>query len=120
MQAIISTYQTEQLQVEQNKNKNKNKNKKNQPRLSGYGLQRLLDVLSQKEKPMALFPSVLLPPSQNICRSRFPRNNFNKIYIKKYYYLCYIINIIGKIFESSFLTNLFEDTNIAHILYKLS
>ena len=62
----------------------------------------------------------ILPPSQNICLSRFPRNNFNKIYIKKYYYLWYIISIIGKIFESSFLTNLFEDTNVAHILYKLS
>ena len=31
-----------------------------------------------------------------------------------------MINIIGKIFESSFLTNLFGDTNVAHILYKLS
>ena len=26
----------------------------------------------------------ILHPSQNICRFRFPRNNFDKIYIKKY------------------------------------
>ena len=62
----------------------------------------------------------ILPPSQNICCSRFPRNNFNKIYIKKYYYLWYIISIIGKIFESSFLINLFGDTNVARIFYKSS
>ena len=31
-----------------------------------------------------------------------------------------MISIIGKIFESSFLTNLFEDLNVAHILYKSS
>ena len=31
-----------------------------------------------------------------------------------------MISIIGKIFESSFLTNLFEDLNVARILYKSS
>jgi hypothetical protein len=31
-----------------------------------------------------------------------------------------MISIIRKIFESSFLINLFEDTNIARIFYKLS
>ena len=62
----------------------------------------------------------LLPPSQNICRFRFPRNNFNKIYIKKYYYLWHIISIIGKIFESNFLINLFKDTNVVRIFYKSS
>ena len=31
-----------------------------------------------------------------------------------------MISIIGKIFESSFLTNLFEDPNVARILYKSS
>ena len=31
-----------------------------------------------------------------------------------------MISIIEKIFESSFLINLFGDTNIAYIFYKLS
>ena len=31
-----------------------------------------------------------------------------------------MISIIGKIFESSFFTNLFEDQNVARILYKSS
>jgi hypothetical protein len=31
-----------------------------------------------------------------------------------------MISIIGRIFESSFLINLFGDKNIAHIFYKLS
>jgi len=31
-----------------------------------------------------------------------------------------MISIIGKIFESSFLINLFEDINIARIFYKSS
>ena len=34
--------------------------------------------------------------------------------------LWYIIDIIGKIFESSFLINLYGDTNIARIFYKSS
>ena len=31
-----------------------------------------------------------------------------------------VISIFGKIFKSSFLTNLFEDINIVHIIYKSS
>ena len=31
-----------------------------------------------------------------------------------------VISIFGKIFESSFLTNLFEDINITRIFYKSS
>ena len=34
--------------------------------------------------------------------------------------LWYIIDIIGKIFESSFLINLFGDTNVVRIFYKSS
>jgi hypothetical protein len=34
--------------------------------------------------------------------------------------LWYIISIIGKVFESSFLINLFGDTNITRIFYKVS
>jgi hypothetical protein len=47
----------------------------------------------------------ILPPSLNVLR------NIN---------IYEIISIIGKIFESSFLINLFGDRNVARIFYKLS
>jgi hypothetical protein len=43
-----------------------------------------------------------------------------KYILKNINILWYIISIIGKIFESSFLINLLEDTNVTYILYKSS
>jgi hypothetical protein len=66
-----------------------------------------LDLYDAKYVRACVLNNACSPPSQNVCRFRFPINILDKIYIKKIL-----------IFKYNFLIDLFGDRNVTYIFYK--